>query len=256
MEKSAASDACFPSWEQEQGRARWDHFSTGNRISCYYWVITDRISRNICSMLGEGEYCLGTSPSTVDFKQRAKIWGEFPFEPWPPILSNLWILIHSTHITMTLLSSQCWTQILCLESSLNFGSLQAESVCSCQSSPAASHSSTCRNQSSNPNFVCKLTWTVFNCACRVYLISIIISPAFGASKTPQTNMRVQIQGFCQEPNDEFELPLTAVSFIAKLFLMIGLPVWWWFLWELVPFLAQISEDSFKSCLKTGHRNSH
>lgn len=42
------------------------------RISCYCGVSTDRISRDICSMLGEGEHCLSTSPSTVGFMQRAK----------------------------------------------------------------------------------------------------------------------------------------------------------------------------------------
>lgn len=122
------------------------------RILCCYWVITDRISRNICSLLLEGEHCLSTSPSTVGFKQRAKIWGAFPFEPWPPTASNLWILIHSTLVNVTLLSRQCWAQTLSLKSSHNFGWLQAESVCCCQSSPAAPHSSRCRNQSSNPEF--------------------------------------------------------------------------------------------------------
>lgn len=48
------------------------------RILCYYGVITDRISRDVCSMLGEGEHCLSISPSNVGFKQRAKNMRRIP----------------------------------------------------------------------------------------------------------------------------------------------------------------------------------
>lgn len=143
----------------------------------YHWI-----SRDICS---EGEPCLSASPSNVGFEQRAKkIWGEFPFEPWPPILSSLWILIHNTHVNVTLLSSQGWAQIPSSKSSHNFGLLQAESVCSCQSSPAAPGAGI---RALTQSLFCKLMWTVFNCACRACLISVIITPAPGASKTPKTN---------------------------------------------------------------------
>lgn len=74
IEKSAASDACFPSCVQQQVKAEGDHFIIGNKEKAYYLVIADTISKQICNTLGGGEYYLSTSAShTMAYKQRAKM---------------------------------------------------------------------------------------------------------------------------------------------------------------------------------------
>lgn len=168
--------------------SKWKHSEIislleNTEIPYYYLVITDRTSKKICNTLDEGDYYLSTSASTMAFKQRAKIRGKFPFEPWPPTLSNpldydsqhtlIW---HSYQVSFKhQFSFSAVHSILKFWLAAEFFPPPPNPVWSLQVAPHAV------TRALTQSLLSKLIYTVLNCPRRVYVIRVIITPVSGAS---------------------------------------------------------------------------
>lgn len=186
MEKSAASDACFPSWEQEQGRAQWAHFSTGNKEYCV------AIELSLTEFPGISAVCyLRESIASVLLLPLWVLSKEQKYEEHSHL--NLGLQLQATSgfwSTAHLLTwhsyqgsaehkpsvSKVHTILADCKQSL---SAAANPVLQLHTAPGAGI------RALTQSLVCKLIWTVFN--CRVYLISVITTPALDASNPPKSN---------------------------------------------------------------------